>query len=241
MYKRQPYEYEEAFDIDLHRTLFNTLTRAGIKIPLEVKAEDFESKEREDLTQTATVLLLDQSRSMGMFGSFEAAKKVALALNYLIISQYPRDRFYVVGFSDYASQVKPSDLGDLRWNAWVSGTNMQHGLSVSRTLLSRQKVSNKQIIMITDGEPTAHIEDGKAVFSYPPDWVTIDETLREVKRCTKEGITINTFMLEANYYLSDFINRITKVNKGRAFFTDAHDMGRYIMKDYFRNIQRVIS
>ena len=95
--------------------------------------------------------------------------------------------------------------------------------------------------MITDGEPTAHIEDGKAVFSYPPDWVTIDETLREVKRCTKEGITINTFMLEANYYLSDFINRITKVNKGRAFFTDAHEMGRYIMKDYFRNIQRVIS
>ncbi len=239
--RSKPYEYEEALDIDLHRTLFNTLTRSGIKIPLEVKAEDFESKEREDLTQTATVLLLDQSRSMGMFGSFEAAKKVALALNYLIISQYPRDRFYVVGFSDYASQVKSSDLGDLRWNAWVSGTNMQHGLSVSRTLLSRQKVSNKQIIMITDGEPTAHIEDGKAVFSYPPDWVTIDETLREVKRCTKEGITINTFMLEANYYLSDFINRITKVNKGRAFFTDAHEMGRYIMKDYFRNIQRVIS
>ncbi|MCI0437727.1 MAG: VWA domain-containing protein [Chloroflexi bacterium] len=228
------YEFGDPFDVDLHRTLFNSVLREGPSVPVRLAPQDLEINRTEHLTQTATVLLLDQSRSMGMFGSFAAAKKVAMALYFLIHSQFPRDSFYVIGFSDYAMEIKGDDLPELTWNAWVSGTNMQHAFMLSRKLLSKQKVATKQILMITDGEPTAHIEAGRAYFSYPPSWRTIDETLKEVKRCTQEGITINTFMLEANYYLMDFIDKVTRINRGRAFYTTPGQLGRYVMVDYLR-------
>ncbi|MDA0769914.1 MAG: VWA domain-containing protein [Chloroflexi bacterium] len=237
----KPYEFGDPFDVDLHRTLFNAVLREGPKTPLSLSPDDFEINRTEHMTQTATVLLLDQSRSMGMFGSFSAAKKVALALYWLIHSEYPRDYFNVIGFSDYGMEIKTDDLAELTWNAWVSGTNMQHGLLLARKALARQKVATKQIIMITDGEPTAHLEGGRAHFSYPPSWRTLDETLKEVKRCTQEGITINTFMLEANYYLVDFIDKMTRINKGRAFYTDPSQLGRYVMVDYLKSRRKRIS
>ena len=235
------YEFGDAFDIDLHRTLFNSVLREGPGSPLRISPADFEVHHTEHMTQTATALLIDQSRSMGMFGSFAAAKRVALALYWLIHSQYPRDYLYIIGFSDYGMDIATDDLADLTWNAWVSGTNMQHALMMARQALSRQKVATKQILMITDGEPTAHLEHGRAYFNYPPSWRTIEETLKEVKRCTQEGITINTFMLEANYYLMDFIDKMTRINKGRAFYTSANQLGRYVMVDYLRSQRKRIA
>ena len=228
------YQFGDPFDIDMHRTLFNSVLRNGPSVPLRLTPEDLEIHHTEHLTQTATVLLLDQSKSMGMFGYWGSAKKVALALYWLIHSQFPRDYFYLVGFSDYAMEFKEEELPEITWNYWNSGTNMQHGLMLARKLLSRQKVANKHIIMVTDGEPTSHLENGHAYFSYPPSYQTIDETLKEVKRCTQDGITINTFMLEANYYLMDFIDQVTKVNKGRAFYTSPNQLGQYVMVDYMR-------
>ena len=228
------YQFGDPFDIDMHRTLFNSVLRNGPSVPLRLTPEDLEVHHTEHLTQTATVLLLDQSKSMGMFGYWGPAKKVAMALYWLIHSQFPRDYFYLVGFSDYAMEFKEEELPEITWNYWNSGTNMQHGLMLARKLLSRQKVANKHIIMVTDGEPTSHLENGHAYFSYPPSYQTIDETLKEVKRCTQDGITINTFMLEANYYLMDFIDQVTKVNKGRAFYTSPNQLGQYIMVDYMR-------
>ena len=228
------YQFGDPFDIDMHRTLFNSVLRNGPDVPLRLRPEDLEVHHTEHLTQTATVLLLDQSKSMGMFGYWGPAKKVAMALYWLIHSQFPRDYFYLVGFSDYAMEFKEEELPEITWNYWNSGTNMQHGLMLARKLLSRQKVANKHIIMVTDGEPTSHLENGHAYFSYPPSYQTIDETLKEVKRCTQDGITINTFMLEANYYLMDFIDQVTKVNKGRAFYTSPNQLGQYVMVDYMR-------
>ena len=229
------YEFGDPFDIDLHRTLFNAALRGGPKVPVRLSPQDLEINRTEHLSQTATVLLLDQSRSMGMFGSFAAAKRVALALYWLIHTQYPRDSFHIIGFSDYGMELKGEDLPEVTWNAWVSGTNMQHAFMLSRKLLSREKVGTKQILMITDGEPTAHLEGSRAYFNYPPSYRTIEETLKEVKRCTQEGITINTFMLEANYYLMDFVDKITRINRGRAFYTTPGQLGSYVMVDYLRS------
>ena len=235
------YEFGDPFDIDLHRTLFNGVLREGPSVPVRIIPDDLEINRTEHLSQAATVLLLDQSRSMGMFGSFTAAKKVALALYWLIHSQFPRDNFSVIGFSDYAMKIAGEDLPEVMWNAYVSGTNMHHALMLSRRLLSKQKVASKQILMITDGEPTAHLEGGRAYFSYPPSYRTIEETLREVKRCTQEGITINTFMLESSYYLLDFVDRMTRINRGRAFYTTPGQLGRYVMVDYLRGRRRRVT
>ena len=202
---------------------------------------DLEIKYSERMTQAATVLLLDQSRSMGLFGSFLAAKKVAMALYALIQSQFPRDRFYVIGFSDYAMEIKGEDLPELTWNAWVSGTNIQHALMLSRKLLSREKVGTKQVLMITDGEPTAHLEGAHSYFSYPPSYRTIQETLKEVKRCTQDRIVINTFMLESSYYLLDFVDKMTRINRGRAFYTTPDKLGQYVLVDYLSNRRRRIT
>ena len=232
------YEFGDPFDVDLHRTLFNSVLREGPSVPIRLQPEDLEIHRTEHLSQVATVLMLDQSRSMGMFGSFTAAKKVALALYWLIHSQFPRDQFYVVGFSDYGMELKGEDLPEVSWNAWVAGTNIQHGLMLARQLLSRRKVATKQVLMITDGEPTVHMEGSRAYFSYPPTWTTIDETLKEVKRCTQEGITINTFMLERQPDLLAFIDQLTRINKGRAFYTDSRNLGKFVMVDYLRNRRR---
>ena len=215
----KPYEFGDPFEIHLHRTVMNAIERQGIGTPVKVGIQDFEVKRTEHVVQAATVLLIDQSKSMGMFGSWGAAKRVALALEALIRGKFPRDRFWMVGFSDYAVPIKTDDLPTLTWNMWVSGTNMQHAFAMSRKLLAPYKNCSRQILMITDGEPTAHLEGTRSYFNYPPTYRTIHETLREVRRCTAEGITINTFMLETSYYLLDFIDRVTRINNGRALYT----------------------
>ena len=231
----KPYEFGDPFEVDIQRTLMNAVTRGGPTVPVRLSPEDFEIHRTEHMTQAATCLLLDQSRSMGLFGSFLAAKKVALALYALIQSQFPRDKFHIIGFSDYATELRGDHLPEVMWNAWVSGTNMHHAFMMSRKLLAKDKVTNKQIIVITDGEPTAHLEGNQAYFAYPPSFRTIQETLKEVKRCTREGITINTFMLESSSYLLDFVDQMTKINRGRAFYTTPDKLGEFVLVDYLTN------
>ena len=235
------YEYGDPFFIHLERTLMKSLHREGPGTPLKIEAEDFEVFRTEQTTRCATVLLIDLSWSMPMRGNFLAAKKMALALESLIRTQFPRDAFYIVGFSDYARQLKSETLTHLNWNEYVYGTNMHHGFILARRLLSRHKSGNRQIIMVTDGEPTAHLEGNVSYFDYPPHPRTLQLTLLEAKRCAQDGIVINTFMLDRSYYLIQFIDQLTRLNKGRAFYTSSEKLGQYVIVDYIRNKRRRIS
>ena len=229
------FEFGDGSDIDLHKTVFNGVLRQGPSVPVRLTPDDLEVRQTEHLSRAATVLLLDQSRSMGMYGNFAAAKRVALALYWLIQSQYPGDFLGMVGFSDYAMEIGTDNLADLTWNAWVGGTNMHHALMLARRMLAKEKAATKNILMVTDGEPTAHLEGGQAYFGYPPSYTTLDLTLGEVKRCTRDGITINTFMLEASYLLIDFINQVTRINRGRAFYSRPGQLGQYVVVDYLKS------
>ncbi len=226
------YEFGDPFLLDIKTSLMNSVQREGAGTPIHVDADDFEVFRSELITSSSTVLMLDMSRSMLLRGCFLAAKKVAVALNSLIRAQYPRDSLYIIGFSDSARELKPERLPQINWNEYVYGTNMQHGFMMARQMLARHKSSNKQIIMITDGEPTAYFDHGRVQFSYPPTYRTFQETLREVHRCTRERIVINTFMLERSHYLAAFVNQMTKINKGRAFFATPDRLGEYILVDY---------
>jgi uncharacterized protein with von Willebrand factor type A (vWA) domain len=232
------YEYGDPFNLDLQHSVMNAVRRSGKGTPVRMMPEDFEVFRTENLNQCSTVLMLDQSRSMGLNGCFEAAKKVALALHSLIKMQYPRDRLYVIGFSEYAHELQHEDIPSSSWGSYYPGTNMQHALVIARRLLAKQRYGTRQVLMITDGEPTAHLEQGIAYFNYPPTWRTIEQTLLEVKRCTKEGIIINTFMMEQDPYLMRFVQEITKINRGRAFYSSPRHLGEYIVTDYINNKRR---
>ena len=231
-YDTKPYEFGDPFNLHIERTVRNALRRTGGGTPVGLTPEDFEIEQTEQVVRSATVLMLDLSLSMPMRDNFLAAKKVAMALHSLISMQFPRDFLGIVGFSEVARAITPEQLPEVSWD-FVYGTNMQHGFLLSRQMLARQ-TGTKQIIMITDGEPTAHFEPGMAApfFSYPPVQETIDATLREVARCTREGIRINTFMLDATPYLKTFIERLTKMNQGRAFFTTPETLGDYVLVDF---------
>jgi uncharacterized protein with von Willebrand factor type A (vWA) domain len=235
------YEFGDPFQLDLQSTVKNAILRAGPEVPVRMTPQDFEIYRTEHMTKAATAVLLDQSRSMGLFNNFQAAKKVTLALFALIRTQYPRDTLHVIGFSDYAREIKEEDLAKVNWNAWVSGTNLQHALMLSRKLLSKEKGGSRQILLITDGEPTAHLEGDRAYFSYPPSYRTELETLKEVKRCTQENIVINTFMLENNYQLVNFVDRLTKINRGRAFYSSSENLGQYVLVDYVNNRKKRVA
>jgi uncharacterized protein with von Willebrand factor type A (vWA) domain len=178
---------------------------------------------------------------MALRGSFQAAKKVALALNNLIRSQYSRDSLYIIGFSAYARELRAEELPYQRWDESVLGTNMHHALMLAQSMLAKHKAGTRQIIMISDGEPTAHLEHGKSFFAYPPSPVTIRETLKEVKRCTQKGITINTFMLDRSYYLKEFVNQVARINKGRVFYTTPDKLGQYILVDYVSSKKKAVN
>ena len=235
------YEFGDPFQVDLQTTVKNAVLRGGPQVPVRLSPLDFEVHRTEHMTKAATVVLLDQSRSMGLFNNFQAAKKVTLALLALIRSQYPRDSLHIVGFSDYAREIKEEDLAKVSWNAWVSGTNLHHALMLSRKLLSKEKGGTRQILVITDGEPTAHLEGDRAFFSYPPSYRTEQETLKEVRRCTQEDILINTFMLENNYQLVNFVDRMTRINRGRAFYTSAANLGEFVLVDYLNNRRKRVT
>ena len=228
----KPYEFGDPFHLDLVRTIMNALRRETTRPPVRLKGDDFEVHRTEEVTSAAIVLMLDLSWSMVLRGNFLPAKKVALALDNLMRTQFPKDTLYVVGFSDYARELKGENLPFLSSHEAVYGTNMQHGFMVAQRLLSRHQGSNKQIIMITDGEPTAYIENGQSYFEYPPTPIIFRETLREVRRCTQRGIVINTFMLDRSDYLKEFITRLSRMNRGRAFYTSADRLGHYILVDY---------
>ena len=235
------YEFGDPFLLDLPGTVKNAVFRGGIGTPVKLHPSDFEVYRTELVTQSATAILVDVSRSMLFRGCFLAAKKVTLALDSLIRSTFPKDDLYIIGFSAYATQLKPADLPRLTWNEYVYGTNMQHAFETARTLLSRSRGKNKQILLITDGEPTAHFEDGKVRFSYPPTKRTFEETLREVVRCTRESITINTFMLARGHYLVDFVNQMSKLNGGRAFYVEPEKLGEFVLIDYVTHKKRRIA
>ncbi|MDE3073986.1 MAG: VWA domain-containing protein [Chloroflexota bacterium] len=235
------YEFGDPFLLDIEHTLMNSIQRDGTGKPIHLQPEDFEVFRTELLTSSSTVLMLDMSRSMLLRGCFLAAKKVAVALNSLIRSQYPRDNLYILGFSDAARELQPERLPQINWNEYVYGTNMQHGFMLARQMLARHKTTNKQIIVITDGEPTAYFDHGRVQFSYPPTYRTFQETLREVNRCTKDRIVINTFMLERSHYLTAFVTQMTKINKGRAFFATPDRLGEYILVDYVASKRKRLS
>ena len=235
------YEFGDPFLLDLQTTVKNAILRAGPEVPVRLVPQDFEIYRQEHMTKASTAVLLDQSRSMGLFNNFAAAKKVTLALLALIRTQYPRDTLYIIGFSDYAREIKEEDMVNANWNSWVSGTNLHHALMLSRKLLSREKGGNRQILLITDGEPTAHLEGGRAFFAYPPSYRTEQETLKEVKRCTQEDILINTFMLENTYQLVNFVDRMTRINRGRAFYSSAANLGEFVLVDYVNNRRKRIA
>ncbi|HEY3060833.1 MAG TPA: VWA domain-containing protein [Chloroflexota bacterium] len=237
------YEFGDPFMLDLRGTLQNSLVRGGVGTPVKLAPSDFEVYRTEQMNQASTVLLLDLSRSMIYRGCFLAAKKVALALHSLIKSQFPRDNLYLVTFSLYARQIQPQQLTALRWSEWEYGTNLQDGLMHARKLLARHKGGTRQIVVITDGEPTAYWEPGHStpVFSYPPTPRTLQQTLLEVGRCTREGLRINTFMLERSYGLMRFVDDITRINRGRAFFADPERLGDYILVDYLQSKSKRIA
>jgi uncharacterized protein with von Willebrand factor type A (vWA) domain len=245
----KPYEFGDPFHLDLRSTLTNALAReenapaarrARDERAIHLRADDFEVFRTEQLTRTSTVLLVDMSRSMLLRGCFLAAKKVAVALDTLIRTQYPHDHLTVIGFAYYAREIRPGALAELTWHGYEYGTNLQHGLLLARRILERHPAANKEIVVITDGEPTAHFEGDQVEFSYPPTRRTISETLKEVQRCTKEGITINTFMLERSRALAEFVAHMTKLNRGRAFYATPERLGEYVLVDFVgRRTKRV--
>ncbi|MFZ9707066.1 MAG: vWA domain-containing protein [Ilumatobacteraceae bacterium] len=233
-HETKAYEYGDPFHLDLQGTLRNTLRRQGGGLPLRLQPDDFEIDQTEQLTRSSTVLMVDLSLSMPMRDNFLPAKKVAMALHSLISSQFPRDYLGLVGFSETARELRHEQLPEVSWD-FVYGTNMQHGFALARSMLARQS-GTKQIMMITDGEPTAHVQsNGEVFFSYPPAYVTLEATLREVLRCTREDIRINTFMLDADGGLRGFVEQLTQINKGRAFFTTPETLGEYVLVDFLEH------
>jgi uncharacterized protein with von Willebrand factor type A (vWA) domain len=235
------YEFGDPFLLDMKETLLNAVERQGPGTPLRLAPGDFEVFRTELRTQAATVVMLDMSRSMLNNGYFLPAKKVALALSALIRGQFPRDALYIVGFSLMAREFTVAQLPTLSWAEYNIGTNMHAGFMLARRLLAKHAGGNKQILMVTDGEPTAHMEDGVPDFSYPPTHRTIEETLKEVKRCTRESITINTFMLEQSPWLTRFVEEMARINRGRAFFTTPHKLGEYVLVDFVTSRRRAIA
>ncbi len=231
----KPYEFGDPFHLHMPRTIRNALDREGPGAPVRLKTEDFEIYRSELITETATVLMVDLSWSMALRGSFQSAKKVAMALHNLISTTYPRDSLYVLGFSAFAKEIKAHDLPYLQYDDYLLGTNMQHALILAEKLLAKHQQGTRQIIMITDGEPTAHLDNGRPVFAYPPTAETIGKTLQAIRSCTTRNITINTFMLDQSYYLKAFVDQMSKINGGRVFYTEPGNLGEYILVDYVQN------
>jgi uncharacterized protein with von Willebrand factor type A (vWA) domain len=270
------YEFGDPLLLDLSATVFNAVSREGTGTPVSLHIDDFVVRRQEFLSHTSTVILIDMSGSMAWNNCFYAAKKVALALDNLVRSTFPRDTLQIVGFYTAAEEMKPADLPYVkpksfgynaslysdyydmlmgyidvqldyrdvvrgRTNVPQGFTNMQQGLRMAEQMLSKRQSPNKQIILITDGQPTAHCEGDRLYLQYPPSQRTITATLQEVKRCTVKGIAINTFMLAKSYYLERFVDQMTKINRGRAFYTTPEQLGEYLVVDYLVKKRRRIA
>ena len=230
------YMHGDPLNLDLVGTLKKSLARRP-GTPLELRPEDFEVYAANHTTTTSTVLLLDMSWSMSWEGRFAAAKKVAMAMETLIRAKYPRDYFAIVGFFTRAVELKLRDLPEASWNMGDPFTNLQDGLRVAAELLARHPSTNQQIIIITDGQPTAYFLRGRLYCEWPLSFGGISmraaqETLREVERVTRRGIVINTFMLDDSPSLRAFVERMTRINRGRALYTRPDRLGDYLLVDY---------
>jgi uncharacterized protein with von Willebrand factor type A (vWA) domain len=235
------YEFGDDFDLELNRTIMNSLLRQQQTPPVKLEVDDFEIYKPEQIPRSAIVLMIDLSLSMSVRNNFNAAKQVALALDGLIRSQFPRDTFHIVGFSSFAREIKKKELTTLRLDQTDPYTNIQHGLELARKLLVKEQSRKKQIIIVTDGEPTAHKEEGQTYVNYSPGARTLQMTLREVEYCSRSGITINTFMLGDNSLPNAFITKIAQINTGRVFFTSPDNLGKYVLVDYLSNRRKTLS
>ena len=225
------YEFGDDFDLHIEKTITNALLRKA-QIPVKMEPDDFEVFREEQMTRSATVLVLDMSLSMRMNGNFEAAKIVSMALNSLISSKFPKDSLHILGFNSVARRMTTEELTYIGWQDFSPHTNVQHALILARKLLEKDRSANKQIILISDGQPTAHIENGQIYFQLPTSRRCFDMTLNEVRKCTQDHIEINTFMLPSHDYSYFFVDRMSRLNHGRVFYTSPGDLGKYLIVDY---------
>jgi Ca-activated chloride channel family protein len=238
----RPYEFGDTLNLDVSETLFHAMQREGVKLPLNLEYSDLHVHQAEYQSSCATVLMLDCSHSMILYGEdrFTPAKKVALALAHLIRTQYPGDSLRCVLFHDSAEELRLSELARVQVGPYY--TNTRDGLILAQRLLAREKKDMKQIIMITDGKPSAlTLEDGRLyrnAFGLDP--LVISKTLEEVARCKKQGILINTFMLASDYGLVHFVQKITELCRGKAYFTTPYNLGEYLLMDYMNRKTRTI-
>jgi uncharacterized protein with von Willebrand factor type A (vWA) domain len=238
------WEYGDGLDLDAVRTLLEGVLRHAreapgrpLPAPLPLAVEDFRVRELDHGAQTTTVLLLDMSWSMSWSGRFAAAKRVALALDHLIRTRFPRDRFFVVGFYTRAVELGLRELPESSWNMGDPFTNLQEGLMVAERLIARHPSPSPQVLVVTDGQPTAYFVGRELRVEWPTGVGGIspraaEKTLEQVRRITRRGVTINTFMLDDAPELVGFVERMTKINRGRAFFTTPRQLGSYLMVDY---------
>jgi uncharacterized protein with von Willebrand factor type A (vWA) domain len=233
----RPWRFGDSGQIAVQRSVFNAVLRGG---PVEpgrprMTADDFELVEAETRSEAATALLLDLSFSMPLRGHWVPAKRMALALHALIEGRFPHDTLYLIGFSDYARQMQPKDLAATGFEH-VYGTNMQHAFHLAGRLLSQHPRATRQVIMVTDGEPTAHLVGEQVRFQWPPRPETIQITLREAMRLAKQDVTINVFMLEDTPGLTRFMHRLASLTRGRVFQAAGSDdsLGRFVVHDYVR-------
>ena len=230
----KPWEPGEPFALHLPKTLRNAVFRQGPGTPVRLHPDDFEVEEFESTRRSATVFAIDLSLSMAMRGNLVPAKKMVLALTQLIRSKFPRDFVAVVGFGETAQELRIEDIPALSID-YAYGTTLQHALALSRHLMRGER-GERQVVVVTDGEPTAHLMDnGEPFFSWPPVRETLERTMAEVLRCTKAGITINTFALDIERSQFPFVEQIGRVNKGRTFYTSVDELGVYALDDFVRS------
>jgi uncharacterized protein with von Willebrand factor type A (vWA) domain len=227
----RPWRFGDAGQIAVQRSVFNAVVRGGAGRAPVLAPDDFELVEAETRTETATALLLDLSFSMPLRGHFVPAKRMALALHALIEGRYPHDTLYLIGFSDYARRMEPQDLTATGWER-VYGTNMHHAFNLAGRLLSQHPRATRQVIMVTDGEPTAHLLGERAIFAWPPEPETIRLTLQEAMRLARSGVTLNVFMLEDSPGLARFMERLARLTAGRVFLMNGDALGDFIVRDY---------
>ena len=232
----RPYEFGDTLNLDVSETLFNAVRREGAKVPIEMNYSDLMVHQCEYQSSCATVVLLDCSHSMILYGEdrFTPAKRVAMALSHLIRTQYPGDTLSLVLFHDSAEEVPLAELARVQVGPFY--TNTREGLRMAQRILLRQKKDMRQIIMITDGKPSAlTLEDGriyKNAFGLDP--FVVGQTLEEVNKCKRAGILINTFMLATDYSLVHFVQKITEMCRGKAYFTTPYTLGQYLLMDYMQ-------
>jgi len=233
----RPWRFGDSFRLDLRKTLQNSVLRnvseGRSDRGLSLHPDDFEIAEAERRTTVATVLLLDMSRSMPLRGHWQGAKRMALALHTLITTAFPEDRLSIVGFSDYARVLTPADLADVDWEP-VYGTNMEHAFALAGRILAKEGEVSKQVLLVTDGEPTAHLVGSHVFFHWPPVPETLERTYREARRLSRSGVTMNVFMLEQSPGLAAFVDRLARIVEGRVFSATGGELGDLVVTDYVR-------